>query len=105
MIDIATERLLNLREAAKYFPSARQGKATCHATIWRKVVTGELEGLHLGTHWVTSVEAIQRWAERQTEAVWNKKSRFTRRVSENLHGKRRKAQLAKVDDELDACDI
>ena len=105
MIDIATERLLNLREAAKLFPSVRSGKATCHATVWRKIVCGELEGLHLGTRWVTSVEAIQRWAERQTEAALKKTTRFQRRAYENLHGKRRKAQLAKVDAELEACDI
>ena len=102
MIDIATERLLSLSEAAKIFPPAREGKPTHPATIWRKIVSGELEGLHLGTRLVTSLEAIQRWAERQTEAALKKTSRFQRARAGNLHGKRREAELARIKAQCEA---
>ncbi|MGA2703161.1 MAG: hypothetical protein ABSH35_18950 [Isosphaeraceae bacterium] len=105
MIDIATERLLNLPDAAKVFPSARAGRPTHPATIWRKIVCGDLEGLYLGTRWVTSLEAIQRYADRQTEAALKKTVPFQHRNAKNLHGKRREVQLAGVDAECEAAGL
>jgi hypothetical protein len=81
MIDIADEALLSLREAAKLLPSARQGRPVSFACVWRWVLHGcraadgqlvRLEALRLGSRWVTSKEAIQRWAERLTPAVDDK---------------------------------
>jgi len=89
----------------KLFPPAVAGRPTHPSTVWRKIVRGDLEGLYLGTRWVTSAEAIQRWAERQTEAARNKTVPFQHVRANNLHGKRRKAQLAKVDAELEALGI
>jgi hypothetical protein len=100
MIDISTERLINLPDAAKMFPSARCGKPTHPATIWRKIVSGELEGLYLGTRWVTSLEAIQRYADRQTEAALKRVGKAPHPKAANLQSKRREAELARVRAEL-----
>jgi hypothetical protein len=69
MIDIATEQLLSLAEAAAREPSARAGRPVSPATIWRRIKSRELEGLKLGRRWVTSVEALQRYTEHQTLAA------------------------------------
>ena len=69
MIDIATEKLLSLPEAAKLIPSCRNGRPTHPATIWRLINRGQLEGVYLGTRWATSLEAIQRYLNAQTEAA------------------------------------
>jgi hypothetical protein len=69
MIDIATERLLNLEEAAQLLPSARAGRPVHSATVFRLIQSRKLEGLRIGARWVTSVEAMQRMAERQTRAA------------------------------------
>jgi len=104
MIDIATERLLNLQEAAKLLPSARAGKPTHPATIWRLIAMGELEGLHLGHRWVTSVQALQRFAERRTEAAMDAIGRHPKgkKLDGKRRRKRREAQLAGVDAECEA---
>ncbi|MGO9599982.1 MAG: hypothetical protein ACLP7Q_18485 [Isosphaeraceae bacterium] len=105
MIDIATERLINLPEAAKILPSARAGRPVHPSTVWRLIVSGELEGLYSGNRWITSVEALQRHLERKTEAALNKANGVQRPKAKNLHGKRREAQLAAVDSELKAAGL
>jgi hypothetical protein len=69
MITIGTERLLNLEAAARLLPPAREGRPVHAATVLRFIQTGELEGLRIGRRWVTSLEALQRMAERQTHAA------------------------------------
>jgi len=70
MIDIATETLLPLSKAAKRVPPARNGKRCHESTILRWILKGtdgvKLEGIRLGGRWLTSVEALQRFAERLT---------------------------------------
>ncbi|HLN27616.1 MAG TPA: DUF1580 domain-containing protein [Gemmataceae bacterium] len=73
MIDINTETLLPLAKAAKRIPPARDGKR-CHAsTILRWILKGsagvKLEAIRLGGRWLTSVEALQRFAEQLTPNV------------------------------------
>jgi hypothetical protein len=65
-IDLTTERILNLSQAAKYFPSYRGGKPAHVSRVLRAIQNGSLEGLRFNNQWVTSVEAIQRFAERST---------------------------------------
>jgi hypothetical protein len=98
MIEIKTERLVNLNEAAKLLPSARAGTPTHPATIWRLIAAGELEGLHLGHRWVTSVEAIQRFAERRTEAALARLGRHPE--GKKLDGKRRRKRRESREVEL-----
>jgi hypothetical protein len=70
MIDLKTERPIPLAEAARLVPAARKGKRCHESTIFRWIVRGvkgvKLEALRLGGRWVTSREALQRFAERLT---------------------------------------
>jgi Protein of unknown function (DUF1580) len=68
MIDTATEHLLTLQQAADRIPVSRGGRPCHPATIWRWIKSRKLEGTRLGDRWLTSVEALQRYAERQTLA-------------------------------------
>ena len=69
MIDTATEQLLTLQQAADRMPVSRGGRPVHLATIWRWIKARKLEGVRLGDRWLTSVEALQRYAERQTLAA------------------------------------
>jgi hypothetical protein len=69
MIDTTTEQLLTLQQAADRIPISRGG-APCHpATIWRWIMSRKLEGTRIGNRWLTSIEALQRHAERETLAA------------------------------------
>jgi hypothetical protein len=74
-INLFTERILSLPQAAKVWPSYQNGKATHVSRLVRALTRGskdpsgnliKLEALRLGGQWVTSAEAIQRFAERLT---------------------------------------
>jgi Protein of unknown function (DUF1580) len=75
MIDITTEKLIRLGEAAKLIPPARSGRRTHESTILRWIITGpkapdgttvRLDGLRVGGKWHTTNEAMQRFAEALT---------------------------------------
>ncbi len=75
MIDILTEKALGLSEAAKLYPSFRDGKRVHPATVLRHIMKGvvtrsgervRLEGAKLGGRWITSAEAMRRFMERLT---------------------------------------
>src|SRR5438552_3149705 len=75
MIDLASEQRIGLHEAAKLYPSFRNGRPTHistplrHITKGTKLPSGEivrLEGARLGGRWITSIEAVQRFMERLT---------------------------------------
>ena len=75
MIDLKAEETVSLAEATKLVKPARNGKRTYLSTILRWITDGakapsgetvRLEALRLGCRWVTSREAIQRFAERLT---------------------------------------
>jgi hypothetical protein len=75
MIDLSTESVIALRDAPKSLPSARLGKPVSLACLLRWVLDGargpegqrvRLEALRLGGRWITSKEALQRFAERLT---------------------------------------
>jgi hypothetical protein len=67
MIDLTVESPLSIAEAAARVPSFRPGKKTHVATIFRWIQHGvrgvKLEAVRLGGRWVTSAEALQRFAE------------------------------------------
>ena len=75
MIDLTTESMIGLAEAAKLVPPARRGKR-CHlSTLLRWITAGvrapdgsrvRLEAVRLGGRWLTSREALRRFAERLT---------------------------------------
>ena len=70
MIDLDREAILTFTEAARRVPMRRRGKPTHVATIHRWAKNGvrgvRLESLRLGGGLVTSVEALQRFAESLT---------------------------------------
>lgn len=75
MFDILKEEIISIHEAAALFPGRQPGKALNFSTIWRWILKGvraadgqliRLEGVRLGARWVTSREAISRFAARLT---------------------------------------
>jgi hypothetical protein len=75
MLDLSVEQPIPLAAAAKLIPPARRGKR-CHlSTLVRWITAGcrapsgervRLEAVRLGSRWVTSMGAIQRFSERLT---------------------------------------
>jgi hypothetical protein len=75
VINLTAESPLSLAQAAKLIPPARNGKR-CHlSTLLRWVLKGskapdgtlvKLEATRLGSRWVTSREALQRFCDRLT---------------------------------------
>lgn len=68
MIDLATETVMSLADAAKHLPKRRQGKKPHASTLLRWSRTGvrgvRLEVLRVGNTICTSLEALQRFCER-----------------------------------------
>ncbi len=73
--DLTRETLLSLAQAARRFPSSRQGKPVSPSCVWRwyrhgvKVPGGgvvRLECVRVAGRWLTSIEAISRFVARQT---------------------------------------
>jgi hypothetical protein len=73
MIDITHETLVTLSQAARSLPPGRKGKPSHLATVQRWILHGvrgvRLEGVRLGGRWLTSREALARFAERLTAAA------------------------------------
>ena len=77
-IDITAESTLTLTEAARLVPPGHGGKKTHISTLLRWILDGvtspsgekvRLEGARLGSRWITSKEALQRFMDRLTPAV------------------------------------
>jgi hypothetical protein len=75
MIDLAAETPIPLAVACGLVPPARGGKRTHLSTILRWVLRGarspsgevvRLEACRIGSRWMTSREALQRFADRLT---------------------------------------
>lgn len=75
MIDLTTEKAISLDEARAILPLGRGGKRVSPSCLWRWMLKGarapggrlvKLEGLRIGGRWVTSREALQRFAEALT---------------------------------------
>jgi len=68
MIDLGSEEVITLTEAAKRLPSLRAGSRPHICTMYRWAQRGirgvRLETARLGGTTVTSIEAIQRFSER-----------------------------------------
>jgi hypothetical protein len=75
MIDLSNETILALSNAAKNLPPGRKNRPVSFQCVLRWVLNGarapdgqlvKLEALRLGGRWVTSKEALQRFAEALT---------------------------------------
>jgi hypothetical protein len=73
-IDFSGERTLSLAAAARLLPPGRRGRPVTLSCVLRWVLDGvktpqgivRLEAVRLGGRWLTSVEALERFADRQT---------------------------------------
>jgi hypothetical protein len=73
-IDLKTETPLSLTAAARLLPPGRRGRPTTLSCILRWVLTGvktpagvvRLEAVRMGGRWITTHEALARFANRQT---------------------------------------
>jgi hypothetical protein len=103
VFDLTVEKPVALAEACRIVPPARSGKKTHLSTILRWILRGaksptgelvKLEALRIGNRWVTSREALQRFAERLTPrldgeppSAWRtlaQRSRASERASREL---------------------
>jgi hypothetical protein len=74
MIDLQNETAVSLSGAAKILPAGRRGRPVSLSCILRWVVDGvktpngvvRLEAVRLGSRWITSHEALSRFADRLT---------------------------------------
>jgi hypothetical protein len=75
MIDLTVESVLSLEQAADILPPGRGGARPTLSCILRWILKGakspsgervRLEGIRVGGRWITSREALQRFAERLT---------------------------------------
>ena len=107
MIDLATEHRIGLHEAAKLYPSFRNGRPTHISTLLRHITKGtrlangevvRLEGARLGGRWITSVEAVQRFMERLTAGALGDRISADQAASRSTAKRRR--ELDGVDAEL-----
>ena len=73
MIDLQNESLIPVREVPSHLPTSTAGQKVHVATVWRWIKRGcrgvKLETLLLGGSRLTSLEALQRFAERTTAAA------------------------------------
>jgi hypothetical protein len=69
-INLHAERILTIREAVEELPRLRGGKQVHRSTLYRWMTRGtggaRLESLKVGRTTVTSREALQRFAERES---------------------------------------
>lgn len=73
-IELNNERTLSLAAAARMLPPGRRGRPVTISCILRWILDGvktpggvvRLEGLRIGGRWITSVEALERFAAAQT---------------------------------------
>ena len=100
MIDLKTEEVLTLTEAARRLPRRRRGKRPHVATLYRWVQQGvrgvKLEAIQVGGTLCTSLEALQRFCERCTDPSSRPPSSTS---------KSREREIKKAERELDAAGI
>jgi hypothetical protein len=76
--DLLCENLISLAQAARRFPPARLGRPVSASTVWRWCRKGvrlrsgvvvRLECVRVGGRWLSSTQALGRFAARQTPAL------------------------------------
>jgi hypothetical protein len=78
MIDLQNETPLGLAEAAAKLPPFRRGRPVTASCVLPWILSGvklasgevvKLEATRIGRRWITSAEALQRFADRQTPTL------------------------------------
>jgi hypothetical protein len=73
-IDIRNETTISLNQVARMLPPGRRGRPVHLSCVLRWIIDGvrtpkgpvRLEALRIGSRWITSIEAVQRFAGAQT---------------------------------------
>jgi hypothetical protein len=101
MIDFSTEQTVSLAQAARLLPPSRRGRPVTLSCVLRWVLSGvknpagelvRLEALRIGGRWLTSREALQRFAERLTPRVEGEARPMPRSPSARERASRRAAR-------------
>jgi hypothetical protein len=79
-IDLKTETTISLVQAARMQPPGRRGRPVTLSCVLRWILKGcrgpdgemvRLEGVRIGGRWITSIEALERFAARLTPNLVN----------------------------------
>ena len=109
MLDIHTENLLSLKEAAQSLPKI-DGRTPHASSIWRWCTRGlsgvKLDHVRLGRRVVTSKEALNRFvnelAQKESEKLQQSIQTFEIQITPpNNQSKQRRAEIAKAERDLD----
>jgi hypothetical protein len=110
VIDLNAETTFPLGLAARRLPRGRRGRPVHFSTLYRWVTAGvrlpdgsvvRLEAVRLGGKWVTSAEALQRFAERLTPPPSSFTDGSLSSASPPLTPSRRERAAAQTGRELD----
>lgn len=104
-VDLRSESTISLTQAAKMLPDGRVGKPVNLSTVLRWVTKGikvpgsgavvRLEGIRMGGRWITSVEALERFAARTTPDLNAEPAKLSRTPAARQRGNdRAKRELA-----------
>jgi hypothetical protein len=104
MLDIRNETLIGLNQAARMLPPSRRGRPVHLSCIYRWILDGiktphgkvRLEGVRLGGRWLTSVEALERFAAAQTPNLDNRPQLPRTLNARRRASERAEAQLKKI---------
>ncbi len=108
MIDIESERIVTLRQAATIFPHPGREKPPHYVSVLRWCLDGlhgvRLESIKVGRKLHTSHEAINRFVNRSAEAkIQSVQARQLKKTSPKLRSvSRREKDIAKAQKELEA---
>jgi hypothetical protein len=105
-IDLKTESTTSLAQAARLLPPGRRGRPVSLSCVLRWVLSGvrlpsgeivRLEAIRLGGRWLTSVEALERFADRQTPQFDARTATISRSASKRQRASERATkELEKV---------
>jgi hypothetical protein len=100
-IDVRNETLIGLNAAARMLPPGRRGRPVTLSCLLRWIIDGvkladgsvcRLEAVRMGGRWVTSVEGLQRFAERQTPRLDDAEPRTPRTAATRQRASERAAK-------------
>jgi hypothetical protein len=100
-IDLTAETILALSEAPRHVPLSHTGRTVSFPTVWRWALRGivaadgqriRLETLKLGGRTVTSLEALQRFAERLSPRLDAEEAPPTRTPAQRRRASERAAE-------------
>jgi hypothetical protein len=104
MLDIRNETLISLTQAARMLPPGRRERPVSVSCVYRWIFSGiktphgkvRLEGIRIGGRWLTSVEALERFAAAQTPDLADRPQLPRTSTMRCRAAQRAEAQLTKI---------